>query len=177
MVSSYIWNFVCSGDTCFGDSCGRRCWTAMDVIQGRAFSSLEVYLTILFFNLFSSHLYLHLVIQQQKDWGNDGHSGSTTEHDGHDDGGHHSDEDHIDPQSRPYLVSIGSHHSSHACGGTLISKSVVLTAAHCFTNQESGTFKALEWADFNRHNLAENDDVVRVYLSNYEGEDVIRHKH
>jgi len=85
-----------------------------------------------------------------------------------------------------YLVSIGTdnnsisahnngshHHKKHHCSGSLVRKDVILTAAHCFTdNRNNGQFKLLEWVEFNRVDMEENDNVVRAYIAR---DDVVRH--
>ncbi|XP_051550328.1 granzyme-like protein 1 isoform X2 [Myxocyprinus asiaticus] len=39
------------------------------------------------------------------------------------------------PHSRPYMVSL-QHKEKHICGGFLVSKDFVMTAAHCFTERQ-----------------------------------------
>lgn len=74
----------------------------------------------------------------------------------------------------PYLVSIGSTDQGHECSGTLITKTVVLTSAHCF-NYPDGSTRTIDYVDFHRVDLTENEKVVRVYIE--DDEDVHVHEH
>jgi hypothetical protein len=78
--------------------------------------------------------------------------------------------DETEPHSRPYLVSVGTGQSGYYgqyCGGTLISPHAVLTSARCtfglfFTTP---VWAPPEWVEFNRHDLFDDTDVTRLYIS------------
>eukprot|EP00804_Cyclotella_cryptica_P010848 CCRYP_008784-RA/>CCRYP_008784-RA protein AED:0.04 eAED:0.04 QI:129/1/1/1/1/1/3/505/385 len=73
--------------------------------------------------------------------------------------------DEIDPHSRPYLVSVGSGESGYYgqyCGGSLISPHAVLTSARCVVDT---SWTPPEWVEFNRHDLFDDTDVIRLSLS------------
>ena len=55
----------------------------------------------------------------------------------------------------------------------------ILTAAHCFTDPDDGSFERMSWVEFNRYNLNDahhthSDGVVRVYIRHFE-DHIIRH--
>jgi secreted trypsin-like serine protease len=75
----------------------------------------------------------------------------------------------IEPGSRPYLVAIGRGESAlwgQYCGGSLISSGAVLLAAHCLFGGSINkpVWYPPEWVEFNRHDLFDDNGVVRVYL-------------
>ena len=63
----------------------------------------------------------------------------------------------------PYMVNVIKHDGSHKCGGSIISRKLVLTAGHC-------TYSALSQIEIGRHNLHDENeedaqvmDVIKVH--------------
>jgi hypothetical protein len=75
--------------------------------------------------------------------------------------------DEIVKGSRPYLVSIGSDHRGHYCGGSLISPHAVMTSAACLflaRSMDSLYWDPPQWVDIHRHALNHDSGVIRMRL-------------
>ena len=75
--------------------------------------------------------------------------------------------DEIVKGSRPYLVSIGSDHRGHYCGGFLISPHAVMTSAACLflaRSMDNLYWDPPQWVDIHRHALNDDSGVIRMRL-------------
>eukprot|EP00956_Cyclotella_meneghiniana_P003679 scaffold4471_cov68-Cyclotella_meneghiniana.AAC.6 len=69
--------------------------------------------------------------------------------------------DFIEPGSRPWLVPVAG---KYFCGGSLISPSAVMTAAHCVIDPYWGEWHPPAWIDIDRYSFYDNSTVRRLYI-------------
>jgi secreted trypsin-like serine protease len=91
------------------------------------------------------------------------------------------------PGERPYLVRVQSVQIPvppptggfvrQGCGGSLITPNVVLTAAHCMYDANTGNWAPTDFVEFHRHDVNDNRGVIVMNIRNLAqvGGDVVHH--